>query len=1547
MEKKKITKVKIKQNLINGDKKRVKLPSSINKSPGVLDIDFPIVGVGASAGGLEAFIQILTKLPADTGMAFVFVQHLDPTHFSLAPEILTRSTAMQVHEVADGMRLIANNIYLIPPNVDMELHEGILHLYPRTKSRGQHLSIDLFFKSLALDRKSQAIGVILSGTAADGTQGLKDIKAEGGLTIAQDPKSAKFDGMPRSAIELGIVDIIQTPEEIANELVRIAKHPFISQDYKNETDDSIDSYKKAFDKDLNNNQKHAALNRIFSILKKQKQVDFTDYKLSTIRRRIQRRILVKKSKDLEDYAQYLQDNPDEAHALFSDILINVTDFFRDSQSFMAIKDQIFPALLKNRVEGAPIRVWVVGCSSGEEVYSLAILLVEYLNDTGANFPIQIFATDISEASLKKARAGIYSEDISNQVSKERLQRFFEKTSSGYKINKMIRDLCLFSRHDVANDAPFSKLDLISCRNVMIYFGSNLQKNIFPTFHYALNPGCFLWMGNAESPGENSKLFISKDKTHKIYTKSNNPTPMTLRPLNNPFPMDVSLNASRSADQFKFETDILREADRIALAKYAPPFVMVNANLEILQFRGRTTPYLEPAPGAPSNNLLKMTRPDLLSGMSRVIQKVKKQNIPVREEGLYFEINGIRKTISIEAIPINPLTPLRQKHYLIFFEETESSTSIESSAITKQKPAVSNNEFHENEHSDQEFQAQRILQLEQDLSASKQFHQSLSEEFNLAQEELISANEELQSTNEELQSSNEELETAKEELQSTNEELVTVNDELNNRNKELVTISSDLNNLLNSVEIPILIVGIDHRIRRFTVRCEKAFNLIPGDIGRPIGDIKTSIDLDIDPLIAEVIQTLNSVEKEIKDRQGRWMRLQIRPYRTVDNRIDGVVIALVDFDTIKLQLDESKKARDYLSSISEAVNLPLAVLNDQFCLESGNRAFWNQFKHSQFSIGKGLFNHLNISEESKAEIKALLNDTLQNISTLNKIEVRCEFPGIGKSVLSISSSLIQWKALGSKAILLSLEDITERTLNEEHLQLSARVLSSNLNGIMITDANANIIEINPAFTEITGYEKHEVIGKNPKLLASGLYSKEFYAQMWDKLNNSGLWTGEITNRKKSGAFYPETLSIIAVKDKISGQVKNYIGTFSDISVLKNYQDSLIESRKLAEAASLAKSHFLATMSHEIRTPLNGILGMAQLLVSPDLQKTELQEYVQTILKSGNVLLTLLNDVLDLSKIESGKIDFEHISFNPEQIIFETKTLFAEIANNKSLQLEEKWIGPADQFYIGDPYRLRQIISNLVNNSIKFTQAGKITIEACEIERHEKSAVLEFSLLDTGVGISSDGLTHIFEPFSQEDNSITRKFGGTGLGLSIVAKLVEAMGGHINVTSIPNKGSRFWFRIPVGISSQKEVTTSEKNLESLPIALNSITSGIHKALVIDDDETNRLVIVKMLSRLGIQSTTSENGHVALEYIQKGEKFDFILMDLQMPVMDGYTTTKKIRDWEVENNQPKQIIIAFTADAFLETKNKCLDLDMDDVLTKPVTFDAIQKMMEKYSI
>ena len=572
---------------------------------------FPIAGIGASAGGLEALKELLSHAPTDTGMAFVIIQHLDPKHESMSAEILSRATLMPVKEVQDGMLVEPNHVYVIPPNCNLGLSHGRLKLLPRTEARGQHMPLDFFFLTLAKERKTLAIGVVLSGTAFDGTQGLRAIKAEGGITLAQDPASAKYDGMPRSAIASGAVDLIRTPQGIAAELARIAKHPYVVHPDAKPGQETL--------------KRGEATARIFSLLRGSANIDFSNYKHNTIQRRIARRMLLNKMDDLAKYADYLEGHPDEVKALFADILIHVTSFFRDVKPFEALRTRILPKYLKNRDPSLPFRMWVPGCSTGEEAYSLAMTFMECQDGSAIRTPLTIFATDISEQALRKARTAVYPESISKDVTQERLRRFFEKTDAGgYRIAKSLRDTCLFSRHDVTRDPPFAKVDLVSCRNALIYFDSELQKRVLPIFHYALNPDGILLLGNSETIGGFSDLFSLTDKVNKFYLKKNTTTPLKIQ-----FPVSRYMAGKldierRIPEPLSVRIDLQRESERIALSEYAPPCVVINDALDIVQTRGRTAPYLELSPGSPSLNLMKMAHPELVAHLRGAIKAARKK-----------------------------------------------------------------------------------------------------------------------------------------------------------------------------------------------------------------------------------------------------------------------------------------------------------------------------------------------------------------------------------------------------------------------------------------------------------------------------------------------------------------------------------------------------------------------------------------------------------------------------------------------------------------------------------------------------------------------------------------------------------------------------------------------------------------------------------------------------------------------------------------------------------------------------------------------------------
>jgi two-component system, chemotaxis family, CheB/CheR fusion protein len=848
----------------------------------------PIAGIGASAGGLEAITSLLSHLPSDTGMAFVVVQHLDPTHPSLLSGALEKVTRMPVEEARNGIALERNHVYVIPPTADLGLLHGKIALVSRADRGTPHMPIDYFFRALAADRGSGAIGIVLSGTASDGTEGLRALKAEGGITFAQDPRSAKFSGMPKSAIAAGVVDYCLPAERIAEQLVRLSVHPYVVSHSAEPSEQW---------------QEDDGLKRLFTLMRDSTAVDFSDYKSPTILRRLARRMVLRKVGSLDDYLALLARDAAETKALCEDVLIRVTDFFRDPQAFQSLKKHAFPEILKHKKEG-PFRIWVPGCATGEEPYSIGMCLIEYLDDSGSNVPIQIFASDLSEDAIGRARAGIYSESAVHNVGLDRLRRFFSPVEGGgYRINKLIRDLCVFVRHDLTRDPPFSKLDLISCRNVLIYFAPPLQKRVFPLFHHSLNLPGFLLLGHAEAILGFKQLFSPVDKAQKIFSRSALKSHWAFDLVSGNQGIGRREIAIPALESQPSSPDIQRQADYVLLARYAPAGALINGRMEILQFRGRTGPYLESPSGQPQLNILNMAREGLLPHLRSVLARAKKEMSTVRKEKVPLKDNGQTRSIHIEVIPVAGISESNEPCFWVLFEEAVVRPSLELRKTKKHSEA-------QRPDGAQPGKGRSVRELTKELAATKEHLRGLTEEQQKTTDELTTANEELLSTNEELQSTNEELETAKEELQSANEELTTLNDELQNRNQELHQINNDLFNLIASVNIPILIIGGDRRIRRFTPLARSLMNLIAGDIGRPVDDIKPNLNIPhLDQSISEVLVTVTMKEEEVQDRSGHWYRIQIRPYMTTDNKVDGCVLSLVDIDVLKRTAQMAESARD--------------------------------------------------------------------------------------------------------------------------------------------------------------------------------------------------------------------------------------------------------------------------------------------------------------------------------------------------------------------------------------------------------------------------------------------------------------------------------------------------------------------------------------------------------------------------------------------------------------------------------------------------------------
>jgi two-component system CheB/CheR fusion protein len=841
----------------------------------------PVVGIGASAGGLEAASSFFKEIPSHLGMAYVVVLHLDPARESKLTEILARTTPMPVVQAQDSMRVEPDHVYVIPPNREMTIEHWVLHLQEREPHRSANTTIDTFLRSLAVGHGSDAIGVILSGTASDGTLGLAAIKGEAGITFAQEPSSAKYDGMPASAIASGCVDFILPPGQIAKEIARIRHHPYIADAA------SPDGHHMSDDNEMES---------IFRLLRRYTTVDFTGYKSPTIARRIQRRMALHKIDKLSDYGALVHREPAEVTALYHDLLINVTSFFRNPEAFAALRQVVYPAILQARTStSGPVRIWVPGCSTGEETYSHAISLVEFLAQERVEIPLQVFGTDLSERAIQTARAGVYKENIEADVTPARLRRFFYKEDGGYQIRKTIRDLCIFSTQNVFNDPPFSRMDLVSCRNVMIYLGQSLQKRVIPIFHYALNPTGFLMLGSTEGLlGAGSELFEMTDKKHKIFRKRLVSSPVSfgfsVEKQEQPSGGPPAMAPPKSQETIKIPMELQREADRLLLARYVPPAVLINEHLEILQTRGRTASFLELPSGKASLNLLKMARPGLLFELQGAIDEARKQGFEARRQNVRVGDEQI-KTVAIRVIPFKVPTQTQYSFLIVF----ESETAADGSATTGLSPMPAAEVILEQalrgEHSPLGLQ---IVQLRQELAATREYLQSIIESQEGTNEELQSANEEIQSGNEELQSTNEELQTSKEELESANEELHTVNEEMQHRNELLTQLNNDLTNLLYSVSLPIVMVGADLSVRRFTPQAAAMLGLTSSDIGRPMPRLRLKLDMgSLEQNMLDVIQQVQSQQLHVQDNEGKWCVLRIVPYRTMDNRIDGVVLSVMN------------------------------------------------------------------------------------------------------------------------------------------------------------------------------------------------------------------------------------------------------------------------------------------------------------------------------------------------------------------------------------------------------------------------------------------------------------------------------------------------------------------------------------------------------------------------------------------------------------------------------------------------------------------------------
>lgn len=1346
-----------------GVRRSVRLPvrSSVAK-PAETKLAFPIAAVGASAGGLAALTALLKALPANSGMAFVLIQHLEPKHESALASLLSRATKMAVVEITHGMVVQPNRVYVIPPNKSVSLKKGALRLTPRSKVTGLHRPIDDFAKALAAEQGNAAIGVILSGTGSDGTGGLKAIKAAGGITFAQDPKSAQWPDMPKSAIAAGVVDFALPPKDIAAELTRIARHPYL-----------IDTREVA--------EELSDLEQISVILLSSTGVDLRLYKPATVRRRIARRMAVQKVVSLDKYALILKQNLAEVQALADDLFVHVTSFFRDPACFEALRKRVLAKICKGRSAKEPIRVWVAGCSTGEEAYSLAMLLREELGENSKRIRVQIFGTDIQERSVETARLGIYSEAALAGVSPARLKRFFVKSGHGYQVNRALRATCIFARHDLAKDPPFSKLDVVSCRNVLIYMGAALQKGVLAAFQYALKPGGVLFLGTSESIADSSSAFTTEDRQHKIFLRKPSAagfsgfgrTANSLRPPIAALPLASSVPSGA--------VDLRKVAEAALLHHYAPPALVVDADLHIIHFQGDTSPYVTPAPGQPSFHLLKMVRPEFVVDLRTAINKAKRSRAPVGVETRHLDRQEQPAITRLEVRTLGTGQD-EKRDLLVVFQKLQSAPPLPA-------PDATDGPQGTRAHA----ASVRVTRLELDLASTREQMRVLITENDAAQEEMRAANEEILSSNEELQSTNEELETAKEELQSSNEELITLNEELQHRNAELSVLTQDLNSLLLGLDLPVLVLDAELRVRRFTPVAGSLLNLIAGDVGRPFRHIASNLaGADWEELFSEVTGRGRSVERNVTDGIGRRYSLRLRPYKATGTEIAGVLVVLFDIDAFQGALEEAREARDlaleaeqHSLAILNSLPAQVTVIGAHGTIVATNDA-WNRFAvenevRDLRAVGQGA-NYLEVCRKAAAKgvdegqavlegIRRVLNGT----QAFFQLEYSCHSPVHQRWFLMTVSPLLGHKG----GAVVSHTDITGHKLAELSMQRTEAsirsLLESSPQAVIGVNRQEIITLVNGNSEKLFGYAPQELIGQPLSLLVPEAYRERhakhhqtYFAKMESRPMGIGL---NLEARRKDGTTFPVEIGLSSI-DTAAGKVS--VAFVSDITHRRELEHAAETDRRKVRA--LAAS--LLTAQEEERRRVSRELHdqICQQLASLAMDVGALAAQPDPLQNTQKSLKELQSRIVKASE------ETRHIAYQMHPSVLDDLGLVASL---RSLCREfSEREGVAVEFDSGDlPDAVPRAVASCV---YRVAQESLQNIAKHSASKHATVTIglalqrraIALSIEDTGVG------------FDLEEAK-----GHGGLGLVSMEERVRLVNGTLSIASRKGHGTRIALSVPL--------------------------------------------------------------------------------------------------------------------------------------------------------
>jgi len=1611
----------------SSNSKVAKQPNPKRHNLGDTDVDFHVVGIGASAGGLEALEKFFKALPADTGMGFVVIQHLSPDFKSHMEELLARHTEMNIYRVENGMEVKPNCVYLIPAKMEMVISEGKLLLTERSKVRTLSHPIDQFFRSLANDLGRRSVGVILSGTGSDGSRGIREIHDAGGLVAAQDEISAKFDGMPMNAQSTGVVDVVLPPHAIADALVK-----YIEDGLSPEALADQDMVFQNFD----------GIEKIFYLLHQMHGLDFSLYKASTVGRRIQRRVDLLNLGSLEDYVVHIEAHPEEVNELYKDLLIGVTKFFRDPEAFEAIEKKVIPQLFEKTEDRTSIRIWVAGCASGEEAYTLAMLVDEELRRRKISMDVKIFATDAHHGSLQTAAKGIFSDDSLDELTPERRDRYFRKKRDGYHVTRELRRYVVFAPHNVIRDAPFTQMDLVTCRNLLIYLQPDAQKKALAMFHFALKSGATLFLGPSESPADLVDEFQTVDKRWRIYTKRRDiRLPMTTQmPFGTAGVMSPRKFMPTVTASPRIENSLMGIYDRL-LDRKMPPSFLVNEQYELLHVFGGAERLLQVRGGRPSNSLLDTIIEPLKAALSGAVPHAARKQDVVRYTGLRVVSPDSTEYLSMTVEPV--FDPRTKTSCLLVELETEVETEVVRAPVV----SIDIGEVNQN----------RVATLESDLRYAQ-------ENLQATVEEMETSNEELQASNEELVASNEELQSTNEELHSVNEELYTVNAEHQRRVEELAEANDDMDNLLATTRVGVIFLDDELYIRRYTPEIARLFHLVSQDIGRSITGFTHNLRHDtLVEDLREVISTQKEMELNVEDNRGNPFLLRILPYRR-ENRIDGVVLTLIDISSLKAAQDELERFK----FMTESANDSISLIDAEGQVIYGNPSMCELLCYSSDELSK-----LNLTQINPSHDLNWFRELFERSAEERIKPFRSHWQTKDGVMMPVEVSVSDVLFKETRYLCANTRDIRDQIASEEELNIQHLAMESAQNGIVIADASSEdlpIVYTNPGFLELTGYSEEEVIGSNyrflqgentdPKALQTirealkagekchvtlKSYRKDG-TSFWNDLQITPVFDAneklvsfigvqnditervEAENMEKRNATrmqtildttadgiigldldgictfcnssslrllgYDQTTDLIgqniheliqhslpngapynvadchmnrSARDSVSvhnsdevfwrkdsasipveywvrpmvrdGVTRGSVVSFQDITqrlTIARQQGRILQDLELAnqaaQRASETKSEFLANMSHEIRTPMSAIMGYADIL-SRYTDDADNLNCVNIIRENGKFLLDIIGDILDISKIEAGKIQLTRRVMRVDQMIEELRKMLMVRAQEKQLDLSIVIEGDVPQTIRSDAQRLKQILLNLVGNAIKFTDAG--SVELIIRFTNGDNNVLQFDVIDTGIGLSDEQIDRLFQPFTQVDASAGRKYGGTGLGLAISQRLAEMLGGTITVESRLKRGSKFTLSLNVNANENTAmIGSSDFNqvrliAEPLEVLSRKISGRI---LVVDDRREVRFIAQHLLEDVGATVITAEDGEKCIEAVceadENGDAIDLIVMDMQMPVLDGYGATKKLREMEYTNP-----IIALTAHAMEGDRDKCLAAGCSDYVTKPL--------------